>query len=973
MTTSHPGFELIKETAVPEIASTARHWRHKATGAELLSFANGDANKAFGIAFRTLPEDHTGVAHILEHCVLSGSRKYPVKELFTELTKSSCATFLNAMTYPDKTLYPVASTNLKDFYNLIDVYLDVVLHPLLESHALDQEGWHLELDRPDGELAYRGVVFNEMKGVYGTADAVIEEDAMAALMPDTIYAKRSGGLPSDIPKLTHEQWRGFHKRFYHPSNARIVFWGDDPEAERLRIIDEALAGFDRQIDDTPIALQPRFNAPRHATAPAPASEAMAREGRGNVSISWMLADASEPAERQLADALLVDILVGSHASPLRKAMLESGLGEDLLGGYVSRHTRQRTFVVGLKGVLEADHANVEPLVLATLERLARDGFEPAAIEASLNSTEFALREMNTPQRGVRVLTNALESWNYGGEPLTTVAFAAPLAALKSSLAANPRLFEDLMRERLIENPHRSTMWHAPDAGLLARQDAEEKAELKRIEATLTPADRARIAAETAELKRRQEAPNAPEQLAKLPVLRLADLDRRNQAIPREIGTLGGRPLVLHPLATTGIAYVDVALSLAGLTTEELLYVSVLARAIVELGTSREDDVQIAQRIDRYTGGISPSTVAMGRADGPGTAAFLVFRGKATIARTAELAAILRDLLIEARLDQREQMLRIALEDKTRIESSLLMAGTHFCKLRLSAGLHEAGIVNEQIDGISQLFFVRRLVTDIEKDWPSVLARFEAVRRKLVVREAATVNVTVDRAGWSVVGPQVEALVTALPAGSCTPVQWRPLGLARREGLALATQVNYMAQGADARPCGFRPSGEALAINAWIGRAWLIPKVREQGGAYGAGASIDLRTGEFVQTSYRDPNLLATIDAFNATAGFLRTLDIGDADVTRAIIASVNGIDPYQLPGAQGYTSFLRHLVGQSEAMRQQRRDELFATTPRHFREFADIAERVSADAGVVVMASPEALAEANKAKGDGYLTPIAVM
>ena len=964
MPTAIEGFDLLQETAIPEIGSTARLFRHKRTGAEVLSLTNGDQNKAFGVNFRTLPGDHTGVAHILEHAVLSGSRKYPVKELFMELLKGSCATFINAMTYPDKTCYPVASTNLKDFYNLIDVYLDVVLHPLLESHTLDQEGWHYELESTQAPLTYKGVVFNEMKGVYAMQDAVIDEQATAALLPDTIYALSSGGDPKHIPELTHEAWRGFHKRFYHPSNARIFFWGDDPEAERLAIIDAALAPFDQAPAGGSIELQPKFQAPRQASTTMPA--AATAEGRGALSVGWVLSDGPEIPEKRLAWAVLHEILTGTSAAPLRKALLDSGLGEDLIS--IFDEVRQRIFISGLKGVAEADKDKVEPLLLATLRGIVKDGLDPTAVEAAINSLEFALRENNSSNRGISAMIAALRTWNYGSDPIAALAFEAPLVALKSALKTKPRYFERMIQESFIDNPHRSVVWHAPDVGLLSAQETEEKARLARIGEGLTPADRTRIAAETLELKRRQEAPNTPEQLAKLPALRIADLDRRNMTIPRTVATLGERPFIHHDLATNGIAYIDLGFDLHALAAADLGLVPVLARAMVELGTDRCDETAMAQRIQRHTGGVSLSPSAMGRTDGDGEAAWLFLRGKATLPKTGELLAIFRDLLLSARLDQKERMKRLVLEEKAQIESGLVMSGNRYCSLRLKARTSAAGHATEQMDGVSQLFFLRQLAADIDADWPDVLARLTKARTALINRAAMITHVTLEAKSFDQIRPDIVRLLSALPSTAFTPHTWSPATLPKAEALIVPAQVNYVAKGADARLFGFKPGGANLAINRWLSLAWLIPKIREQGGAYGASFDVDLRTGELALTSYRDPNVLSTLDTYDGTGDYLRALELADTDLTRAIVGAVNRIDPYQLPGPQGFTSLARHLVGQTEDARQKLRDELFATQPADFRAFAGIVDGVRDNGAIVIMGGKEALAAANRERGGNWLT-----
>ena len=423
MSATH-GFELIREHDVPEINSRARLYRHAATGAELLSLVNSDENKVFGISFATPPSDSTGVAHILEHSVLCGSRKYPVKEPFVELMKSSLSTFLNAMTYPDKTVYPVASQNVHDFYNLIEVYLDAVFFPRLTRHIFEQEGWHYELDAPDAPLAYKGVVFNEMKGNYSSPDTVLRELSQESLYPDITYGLDSGGDPKHIPDLTYEQLKAFHQRHYHPSNAKLFFYGDDDPDERLRRVGAHLDEFSRIAVDAGVPLQPRFTAPKRLERTYAAGEANGGEPAQEtmLTVNWMLDEASD-VEAALAMTILHEILVGTPAAPLYKALIDSGLGHALTGGGLETDLRQPMFSIGLKGIDAAAADKIERLIDDTLGSLAKDGIDPLTVEAALNTVEFALRENNTGSfpRGIAFMLRALRPWLHGRDPIGELA------------------------------------------------------------------------------------------------------------------------------------------------------------------------------------------------------------------------------------------------------------------------------------------------------------------------------------------------------------------------------------------------------------------------------------------------------------------------------------------------------------------------------------------------------------------------
>ncbi len=447
MTRLH-GFELVSDRTIPELNTRARMWRHERTGAQFLSLENDDENKVFGITFGTPPTDSTGIAHIMEHSVLCGSRKYPVKEPFVELLKGSLKTFLNAMTYPDKTAYPVASQNAQDLYNLADVYLDAVFYPNITPYTLKQEGWHYELEDLDGPLTYKGVVYNEMKGAYSDPEGLLYRRIEQALYPDTIYGVDSGGDPAEIPNLTYEQFKAFHERYYHPSNAMIYFYGDDDPEERLRFLDGYLKEFDRQEIALPIEEQPAFPAPRRTVYHYASGDGDDAD-RAMVAATWVVGDVLD-TEQVMALSVLSHILIGTPASPLRKALIDSGLGTDLVGGGLEPDVRQMFFSTGLKGVAPQNIDQVEALILDTLRSLASEGIDPEMIEASMNTMEFALRENNTGAhpRGLILMMRALRTWLHGGDPLDMLSFEGRLSALKERLAADPRLFEGMIERHL---------------------------------------------------------------------------------------------------------------------------------------------------------------------------------------------------------------------------------------------------------------------------------------------------------------------------------------------------------------------------------------------------------------------------------------------------------------------------------------------------------------------------------------------
>ncbi len=950
-------FTLLTHAHIPELNAEARLYRHEPTGAQLLSIHTDDENKVFGITFRTPPPDSTGLPHIMEHSVLCGSRKYPVKEPFVELMKGSLNTFLNAFTYPDRTCYPVASQNLQDFRNLVDVYLDAVFHPLIPETTLQQEGWHYEV-APDGALTYKGVVFNEMKGAYSSPESLLGERSQHALFPDTPYGVDSGGDPEHIPDLTYAQFKRFHETYYHPSNAYIYFYGDAPEEEeRLAMVEAYLSEFEPRPVDSAIPLQETFPEPRRVRVPYESDTP-----RGYIAVNFLLPPQGDP-ETALALSLLDHALMGTPASPLRRTLTESGLGEDVFGG-LSAELRQMYYTVGLKGIAVENAEQAENLILETLRRLAEEGIDPAEVAAALNTVEFALREKNTGSfpRGLALMLGALTFWIYGHDPLAILAFERPLQAVKAHLQEADYL-EGLIRGYFLDNPHRVTVVLEPDPEAGKQREARERARLERVRAALTPADLERIAAQSETLRRLQETPDPPEALATIPTLQLEDLPREIKRIPTEVIPLEGRRLLYHDLFTNGIVYCDLAFDLHTLPAEDLPYIPLFGRALTEMGTHKEDYIRLLQRIGQTTGGVFADRLLSARKDDPQGEAWFFLRGKATVEHAADLLGIFGDLLSDLNLDNRERFLQMALEARARLESALVPAGHQFASRRLSAHLHTAGWAGEQMSGLDALAFLRGLTEEIQRDWPAVLERLEGIRERLLGQGTAVVNVTLDAENWRVLRPQVEDFLQGIPAGTSKRVRWEGARYPSGEGLTIPAQVHYVGKGASLLSLGFEPRGSFSVIRHYLNGTYLWEKVRVQGGAYGGFCVFNRLSGVWAFVSYRDPNLLPTLEAYDRAADFLRTLDLSAAELHKAIIGVVGDLDAYQLPDAKGFTALQRYLLDITDAERQQWRDEVLGTTPQDFRAFADALQSVAERGDIVALGPAQSVETAARSRG----------
>ena len=956
-------FSLLQEQIIPELNASVRHYVHKRTGARLLSVINDDENKVFSISFRTPPKDSTGVAHILEHSVLNGSEKYPVKEPFVELLKGSLATFVNAMTYPDKTCYPVASQNIQDFYNLIDVYMDAVFHPLISEQTLMQEGWHYELNDPSEPLTYKGVVFNEMKGAYSSPDGVLETRVINSLFPKHVYGVDPGGDPRHIPDLTYEAFRSFHETYYHPSNSFIFFYGNDDPEKRLELMEKYLKPYEKTKVKSKIPLKKPFKQAKKVQYVYDAGQDADIRKKHYLTVNWVLPDTSEPV-LNFSLRILGHILIGTPASPLKKALLDSGLGADLAGIGLESDVRQIIFSTGLKGTRARDAKKIEGLIFNTLEDLVHDGIDPDMIAAAINTIEFRLRENNTGAfpRGIALMLRSLTTWLHDDDPVKLLAFEAPLNDIKARLANDKRYFEKLIQDHLLDNTHRTTLRLKPDPELGRRFDEEEKARLVKIRASLTDEQLNEIAENTKRLKERQETPDSEESLATIPVLKLQDLEKQSRTIPIEVMDTQDAKVLYHDLFTNGIVYLDLGFDLHAVPKDLLPLTEVFARALLEMGTATEDYVKLSQRIGKGTGGISSTAVTATVIGSRESVAELFLRGKATVQQAAELLNILKDVLLTAKFDNRERLKQIVLEERAGLESALVPQGHVYVNQRLRSQFSESGWAKEQMSGISYLLALRDLEKAIDKKWPSVLGKLEAMRAALVNRKALLGNVTVDSANWNIFKPQFEAFLSSLPSRDTKLSAFNIQPAQIKEGLTIPAQVNYVGKGANLYDLGYEYDGSAEVVVGYLRMAYLWEKIRVQGGAYGAFSVFDDASGVFTYLSYRDPNVAATIENYDKAAAFLKGLDasrLSDNELTKAIIGAIGDMDAYQLPDAKGYTSMLRYLTNRTDALRQKTREEVLSTNGEDFIAFGEVLEKAAQSEAVTVLGSPSAIESAN--------------
>lgn len=964
------GFVLRREEFVKEIGSVTRLWEHQRTGTELLSVSNDDENKTFGVVLRTPPADSSGVPHILEHSVLCGSKKYPVKEPFVELIKSSLNTFLNAFTYPDKTCYPVASCNERDFYNLVDVYMDAVFHPTLTPDTLAQEGHHLELEKKDDPVTIKGVVYNEMKGAYSSSDRVLAELSQRMLFPDTTYGVESGGHPRAIPDLTWEQFKSFYDQYYHPSNARMWFYGDDAEEKRLAKAESFLKDFNRLDVSSAVGLQKPWSEPKSFEFTYDAGSGPDLSKKYMATVNWLInppVDEIEPSEL-LSLSVLNHILLSMSASPLRKALTDSQLGEDVVGGGLETDLRQMTYSVGLKGMKQDAVKKMEKIVFDVLRDVEKNGFPPGVVESSLNTIEFRLRENNTGSfpKGLALMLRSMTTWLHDADPLLPLKFENAVGNLRARLARNEPVFQECVSKYILNNPHRAVVTLKPDPDYARKEDEAEQARITAATSGFTDEDFDRIISETERLKAQQVAHDDPADLAKIPTLTRDDLDKKVRTVQFERYDDKGVTILHHPLNTSGIVYVDMTLDFSHVPNELLPLMSLFAGALSELGTTKQDFVSLQQKIGAETGGLRASTMVsqMVAADGNGPAlAKMILRGKGMLSQVPALFDLIGEVLTEVDINNRERIRQLLIEERAGIESGLAGSGHSVAGGRLGAMFRSSLWADEQMGGVDFLKAVRKLIDRVENDWDSVVADLRKIQQLVVSREDMMVNITTTADDFGTVRPALSSFLDRLPekaAGSKADWIVSPILLPRlNEGLIVPSAVNYVGKAANLYDMGFKLTGGHSLASKHLGTSYLWDTVRVQGGAYGGFCRLDVKTGMFMYLSYRDPNVTGTLSSYDGAPNFLANVNMSSEDLTKSVIGMIGAMDSYQLPDSKGFASAIRFLRGETDEIRQERRDQVLSATVKDFRELGEVLEAVRKEGTVVVVGGEDALKKAN--------------
>lgn len=942
------GFIVKDVVSLPEVQGRLVRMEFAKNGADLVWLERDDDNMTFAIGFRTLPSDDTGVPHIIEHSVLCGSDKYPVKEPFVDLLKSSFATFLNAYTSSDHTMYPVCSRNRADLMNLMDVYLDAVFHPLSVKSplAFRQEGWHYELASADGELARNGIVYSEMKGAFSTPERRLYHELRRMLYPETCYGFVSGGDPAAIPTLDFEGYRNFYNRFYHPSNARIFLDGRIDLKAVLAKLQGFLEPYPRKAVDAEIAYQKPVSSKKTMKYEIGAAES--EEGKVILGDAWVFGRFDE-REKCMAVDVLTDALAGSNEAPLKKALLSKGLCEDVHMGVGWAAQLEVSLVA--KNVKNENVDEVRRTVRETIVSLAEKGLDHARLAALLDRAEFRDREKDfgeTP-RGLGFLSDAFDSWLYGGDPADAFRNASRFASLRSKIADG--WFERLLRETFIENPHRAELTFVPSRTLAAENAAAEKAALAKVKAGWTKEQLDKVLADCRALEAYQAAPNRPEDAAKLPVLAVRDVPAEAPVIKTEVATADGITVVRPHTQANGVVHVELAFSLADLTLEELADMPMLSALLGNLATAKHSIEELRNEIDGKLGRFAAGTMAAARGDE--ASPYLEVDVSALEAKWADVVRLVPEVLRETSFADNNAVGRILKQRRIGAERSATgLSARPLPFRRAAAQLTARGALDETFSGFSQIRRLQTADTAFACDGPAYCERLAALARRVFTRDRLVVCITDNApAAWAA------QLAATLPRGAMgARVAYRPLPR-RNEGFRISAGIGFAAR--VAHPAERLYSGSAVVAARILTLNHLWQEIRVKGGAYGGNFGVR-RNGDAGWLSWNDPKPGRSLGVYSGSGDALRAFADGTEAIDRYVIGAVAVTEPYLSASAEMGLAMERHLNGVTAADLQRLRDEMLKTTKADLRAFAAKVDALAADAAVCVLAGAEPMATCEK-------------
>ena len=952
-------YEILDEHRVEDVQSDGFILRHKKSGARIAILSNNDDNKVFYIGFRTPPEDETGVPHIIEHTTLCGSKKFPVKDPFIELAKGSLNTFLNAMTYPDKTVYPVASCNDQDFKNLMDVYLDAVFNPNITKYEeiFKQEGWHYELTGKDDELKINGVVYNEMKGAYSSPDEVLSSQIYRSLFPDNTYSKDSGGNPEYIPKLTYEAYLDFYHKYYHPSNSYIYLYGDMDVVERLEWLDkEYLSLYDYKKVNSEINKQPAFDEIKNVEAQYSITMDDSQENKTYLSYNRVVGDTLDEMLYQAFDVLDY-ALVSSPGAPVKQALIDAGIGDDVYGSY-DAGILQPVFSFVAKNANASQADEFESIIENTLKEVVKTGINKEALLAGINSSEFKFREADFGQfpKGLLFGLNCLDSWLFDDmKPFIHLECLGTFAKLRK--AVDTDYFEKLIQEYLLDNTHGSSVTVKPKRGLGNEREEALAKELSDYKASLSDEEIKKLIEDTEHLKKYQEEPSSDEDLRKLPMLTRADMKKNAMPFSNIEDELLDVKVVRHDIESNGIDYISFLFDAGDFAQSELGYLGFFTNALGLVSTEKYSYTDLANATNIYTGGISTGTASHPDIKDRNNFVFKFEVKLKVLEKNLDKALeLMEQMLLSSDFTDTKRLGELVAQIKARLQANLSSSGHLVAAMRSMSSFSRYALYQDELKGIAFYRSICRIEKELSESPKSVSDKLAAIAKKLFARNRMLISFTGNNEAYGNAKPSLEKVIAGFNKMSTLGNQAEVHFNTAKEAFIDASQIQYVAKTGDFICEGYEYTGALRLLRIILSYDYLWINVRVKGGAYGC-MNTFLRSGESYFVSYRDPNLSDTLDVYDRIPEYIKSFSPDERDMTKYIIGTFSALDTPMNPEAKGSRSLSAYLEGITYEQIQKERNEILNAQPEDIRRLADLVEAVLKKDSICVIGNENMIKE----------------
>lgn len=953
-------YEVLKEEELQDIHSKGWLLRHKKTGARVMLIENSDENKVFNIAFRTPPKNSTGVAHILEHSVLCGSREFPLKDPFVELVKGSLNTFLNAMTYPDKTCYPVASCNDRDFQNLMHVYLDAVFYPNIykKEEIFRQEGWNYHLEKKEGPLKYNGVVYNEMKGAFSSPDDVLEREIMNSLFPDTTYGCESGGDPVNIPDLSYEEFLDFHRQYYHPSNSFIYLYGNMDMEEKLEFLDSHyLSAFDSLVIDSEIRDQEAFAQVKDIQKSYPVSEDEGEEDNTYLSYNMVVGEAAD-INLSLAFEVLDYALLSAPGAPLKQALLDAKIGKDIYGSFEDG-IKQTYFSIVAKGANLSRKEEFLKVIRDTLTKIAEDGIDKKAVTAGINYYEFRFREadFSSYPKGLMYGLDILSSWLYDDtKPFCEVQLLEGFEFLKKALEEG--YFEELIRKYLLDNTHGAVLSLVPEKGLAAKRDKELEEKLENYRKSLSDEELTRMVENTKALEAYQEAEEVPEALTCIPMLSREDIKKEITGLTNEEHHVEDSLFLYHDVCTNGIGYADLLFEIHDFDVDTVHYLGLLKSVLGAVDTENYTYGELFNEVNARTGGIAYGIEVFDDAqDTDAFRAMFAVRGKALYPEMDFMFSMIREVLTTSKLDDTKRLYEIIARVRSRAQASLASAGHSTAVLRGASYASPMAAFQDEMAGIGYYQFIEKLEKDFDSCKDEIVKNLRKVMEEVLRPENFCVSYTGERESLDVVKAQAAGIKKVLFNGQKPESVKQAPCIKKNEAFKTSGQVQYVAQNGNFRKKGLEYTGALEILKVILSYDYLWINLRVKGGAYGCMSGFK-RNGESFLVSYRDPHLKRTLEVYQGVPDYIRAFEADEREMTKYIIGTISNKDVPRTPQMQGSISKTAYFSNVTEDMLQKERNQILGAQKEDIQKLAALVEAVLSDDQICVVGSETAIEKA---------------